>query len=57
MFDFFMVHWVLFALIFVFVLFGMIVVSVLLERKRQARLQARRQQALNKNEVVRDVQV
>ena len=57
MFDFFMVHWVIFAFVFVFSLFVMIVVSVMLERKRLSRLAARRQQALNNDEVVKDVQV
>lgn len=57
MFDFFMVHWIIFAFVFVFSLFVMIVVSVMLERKRLSRLAARRQQALNNDEVVKDVQV
>ena len=46
MFDFFLVHWVLFALVFTIVCILMIVVSVLLERKRIARLQARKTVAL-----------
>lgn len=46
MFDFFLVHWVLFALVFIIVCILMIVVSVLLERKRIARLQARKTVAL-----------
>lgn len=40
MFDFFLVHWLLFALLFSFVCISMIFVAVLLERKRIARLQA-----------------
>ena len=56
MFDFFMVHWVAFALLFSFIVICMIDVSVISERKRFERLEARRKEALS-NEVASDVQV
>lgn len=56
MFDFFLVHWVIFALLFSFIVICMIVLSVISERKRLERLEARRKEALS-NEVASDAQV
>ena len=53
MFDFFLVHWVVFALLFSFIVICMIVLSVISERKRLERLDARRKEALS-NEVASD---
>lgn len=46
MFDFFLVHWVLFALLFTFVFIVMIICAVIFEKKRLERLRVQRDVAI-----------